>query len=409
MLTLTPPRLVGEYGLGYLANSLDLGCDCLGTIDYLDGHIVTHNGEPKTIKNAICIHEEDAGTGWKHTDYRVGGKTVVVRNRKLVVSSVYTVSNYEYRIAYEFGLDGTLGCEIGLTGILNLSLLAPGEKASYGTEVAPQIAAHIHQHLFSVRIDPHIDGPLNSVVEQQIEVSPHKTGSKENWAGNAFDSKSRVLQTTGEAVRDADASVERTWVFVNENKKHYASGKPTGYKLMLPNQPRLYAQPDSICAIRAPFAKHHIWTVPYADERKYPAGKHCVQTTKTPEDSLPGWVGDGKDSIANKDIVSFVTVGVTHVVRPEDEYRFLLKNFRAWSPYPSYLFPLLHFPVMPTEHARFLIKPTSFFARNPMLDVKGDRDVKSLPATQVAPDGHAANGQTNGHTNGHTNGAACCN
>ncbi len=81
---------VGEYGLGYLCNSLDLGCDCLGTIDYMDGHIVAHDGTPKTIKNAICIHEEDAGTGWKHTDYRVGGKSAVVRNRKLIISSVYT-------------------------------------------------------------------------------------------------------------------------------------------------------------------------------------------------------------------------------------------------------------------------------------------------------------------------------
>ncbi|KDN44702.1 hypothetical protein K437DRAFT_256938 [Tilletiaria anomala UBC 951] len=351
---------VGEYGLGYLANSLDLGCDCLGSIEYMDGVVAQHDGTPLTIKNAICIHEEDAGLGWKHTDFRVGGKTAVVRNRKLIISSVYTVANYEYRVAFLLGLDGTLECEIGLTGILNVTLLAPGEKPTYATEVAPQIAAHIHQHLFSVRIDPHIDGPRNSVVEQTIEPSPHATGSAQNWAGNAFDAHRRTLRTAGEAVRDAHTDSERSWIFVNENRTHYASGKPVGYKLMTTNQPRLYAKPDSIVAKRAPFATHHFWTVPYADDRKYPAGKHCVQTLATPSDSILGWVGDGSASIENTDIVSFATVGITHVVRPEDG------------------------PVMPAEHVRLALKPTSFFRRNPMLDVPAIKDKKSVHAAASA-------------------------
>ena len=28
---------VGDYGLGFCANSLELGCDCLGHIQYFDG------------------------------------------------------------------------------------------------------------------------------------------------------------------------------------------------------------------------------------------------------------------------------------------------------------------------------------------------------------------------------------
>lgn len=31
---------VGDYGLGLCANSLELGCDCLGHIKYFDGHII---------------------------------------------------------------------------------------------------------------------------------------------------------------------------------------------------------------------------------------------------------------------------------------------------------------------------------------------------------------------------------
>ena len=46
------------------------------------------------IKNAICIHEEDAGLLWKHTDYRPGGRAQTVRSRRLVVSMVCTLANY---------------------------------------------------------------------------------------------------------------------------------------------------------------------------------------------------------------------------------------------------------------------------------------------------------------------------
>lgn len=371
---------VGEYGLGYMANSLSLGCDCLGSIEYMDGHVAKHNGSVETIKNAICIHEEDAGLLWKHTDYRPGGRAHNVRNRKLVLSMVCTVANYEYQINWNFHLDGNIELEIKLTGVLSLYQLAQGESTGgYGTEVAPRINAHYHQHLFSLRVDPHIDGALNSIQEQHIEEDPHPSKSAENWAGNAFTAPTRILQTAGEGVRDAKADIERSWTFVNENSKHYASGKNAGFKVMCKDMPRLYAKQDSITAIRAPFAKHHIWTVPYEDAHRYPAGKYVPQTFKAPKDSIEEWVGDGKKSIANADIVSYITIGTTHVPRPED------------------------FPVMPAETVRMMLKPVNFFRRNPALDVPSTNDANSVPAA-------AANGVTNG-SNGNGNGSAavaCC-
>ena len=45
----------GEYGIGALANSLALGCDCLGSITYLDADFCTRSGGIETIKSAICI------------------------------------------------------------------------------------------------------------------------------------------------------------------------------------------------------------------------------------------------------------------------------------------------------------------------------------------------------------------
>lgn len=75
--------------------------------------------------------------------------------------------------------------------------------------------------------------------------------------------------------------------------------------------PPLWAKPDSFIAIRAPFAKHNLWTIPYNDDHRYPAGMYVPQTQVTPEDSIEKWVGDGKAEIANKDIVSYLTFGTS--------------------------------------------------------------------------------------------------
>jgi primary-amine oxidase len=46
-------------------------------------------------ENAICLHEQDGGIGWKHTNYRTN-VAAVTRARTLVLQTIITVANYEY-------------------------------------------------------------------------------------------------------------------------------------------------------------------------------------------------------------------------------------------------------------------------------------------------------------------------
>lgn len=55
----------------------------------MDAHFVNRAGGTDTIKNAICIHEEDNGILFKHTDFRDNSCTVT-RARKLIVSQIFT-------------------------------------------------------------------------------------------------------------------------------------------------------------------------------------------------------------------------------------------------------------------------------------------------------------------------------
>src|SRR2546423_688216 len=90
-------------------------------------------GQPRTIPNAICIHEEDSGIWWKHTDI-FNGSAQSRRQRRLVVSYFTTVGNYDYGFYWYFYLDGTIELEVKATGVLFTSAY-PGPD-SEGTDHA---------------------------------------------------------------------------------------------------------------------------------------------------------------------------------------------------------------------------------------------------------------------------------
>lgn len=85
----------GDVGLGRAANSLENGCDCLGTMKYFSWADVNSNGEAVQSKNVVCCHEQDNGILWKHTNTPTGTATVV-RQRLLILQTIITVGNYDY-------------------------------------------------------------------------------------------------------------------------------------------------------------------------------------------------------------------------------------------------------------------------------------------------------------------------
>lgn len=249
---------LGEYGGGYMTNSLSLGCDCKGSIYYMDFDFVNKAGAANTIKNAICIHEEDAGILFKHTDFR-DDSVIVTRARKLLVSHIFTAANYEYCVYWIFHQDGTIQLEIKLTGILNTYAMNPGEDThGWGTEVYPGVNAHNHQHLFCLRVDPNLDGANNTIFQVDAARGPGEVGSEENKYGNAFYAKKTRYTTPTEAMADYNGSTSRTWDICNENKLHPYSKRPISYKLISREVPTFLPREGGLAWKRAGFARHAI-------------------------------------------------------------------------------------------------------------------------------------------------------
>jgi primary-amine oxidase len=329
---------VGEYGVGWLANSLELGCDCLGTIRYFDAHLADSDGKVLTLPNVVCMHEEDEGILWKHTNFRTG-HVEVRRSRRLVISFIATVGIYEYGFFWSLYQDGSIGVEVKLTGIMNIGAVQPGEAPRYGKKLAPHLYAPNHQHFFCFRLDPMVDGPDNSVVEERTVAVPM---GEENPYGNAFLVEDRLLRTEQEAQQTVDASLARSWKIINPEVSNPVSGEPVSYQLMPGSNVLPFADARSSFVRRAGFTTRHLWVTPYRREERYPAGEYPNQHPGGA--GLPAWTQANR-SVENKAIVVWYTLGVHHAPRIED-----------W-------------PVMPVACAGFLLRPNGFFTENPALDV----------------------------------------
>ena len=329
-----------EYSIGHTINSLELGCDCLGSIYYFDTHRVKGDGGVKTDKNGICLHEEDFGIAWKHSNARQG-VNVVRRNRRLVISSFHTVGNYDYGFYWYLYLDGLIEFEVKLTGIVGVSAEnAETLDQRYAPLIGLNLSGPLHQHLFSVRMEWALDGGKCSLYEDNVEAVPI---GEDNPNGTIFRNNSTLLKTENEAKRNINPFSSRKWKIVSSGSKN-ALGNPVAYKVLAGAAQRYVGHHSSFVAKRAPFCKFNLFATPFAPGELSAGGDSPVMST--------GGLGldlftQNNRSIVDCNLVTWHTTGLTHVPRPED-----------W-------------PIMPTEMCKIAFMPSGFFDKNPVLDLPG--------------------------------------
>ena len=328
---------IGEYGVGVNTNSLTLGCDCVGEIHYFDFDFVNTAGEIEAIPNAVCMHEEDDSILWKHTELRTS-KVEVRRGRKLIVSSIATLGNYEYAFYWIFRQDGSIELEVKAIGLMQTAAVPPGELPRFGTMVEEGCYAPNHQHFFCARLDMNLDGPNNQVVEVNTCADPM---GPDNPLGNAFYARTTVLQKELDARRKHQYETARTWVVQNPNSKNRMGGN-VGYKIQPMEVTLPYWRPESEIARRGGYLDYHLWVTPYDRSEAYPAGQYPNQNPGP--DGLPVWTQKNR-GIVNTNVVVWYNFGHHHIPRLED-----------W-------------PLMPTAKLGFMLKPTNFFDMAACMDV----------------------------------------
>ncbi|KAA0096111.1 primary-amine oxidase [Mycolicibacterium sp. P1-18] len=327
---------IGEWGLGFMTTSLELGCDCLGEIRYLDAVMHDSTGAPYTITNAICIHEEDGAVLWKHVDHDSGAE--VRRIRRLTISFHVTVANYEYLVYWRLYQDGNIECEVRATGIMVTTPLAPGAPNPNGTLVDERTYAPFHQHFLVARLDMDVDGSDNTVVMSESYAEPM---GPDNPYGLSLVTRNVPLRSESEGMQDVDFATQRAWKVVNPNVTNGVGTHPA-YKLVPGGAIPAMFDPASPVLKRANVIGHTLWVTPNSADERWPAGEFVNQSA---EDTGLGQWTKANRPIENTDVVLWYVFGLHHITRPED-----------W-------------PVMPVDVVSFWLKPFGFFDRNPSLDV----------------------------------------
>ncbi|HEY2314591.1 MAG TPA: primary-amine oxidase [Streptosporangiaceae bacterium] len=327
---------IGEWGLGFMMTSLEQGCDCLGEIRYLDAVQHDSHGQPRTIRNAICIHEEDDGILWKHVDERSG--TAVRRARRLVISFHVTVANYEYLVYWRFYQDGNIECEVRATGIMVTSYFPAGGQPPTGTLVDERTYAPYHQHFIVARLDLDVDGQPNTVYAVESQALPV---SDANPHGLALVTRETPLRTEFDGRQDMNWATQRSWKVVSSTSVNGLGERPA-YKLVPGGSFPALIDESSPAFQRAQVIGHALWVTPYSPDERWPCGE--FPNLSDTDHGLPAWTARDRP-IEDTDLVLWHVFGLHHITRPED-----------W-------------PVMPVDRTSFWLKPWGFFDRNPALDV----------------------------------------
>ncbi|KAF7594904.1 hypothetical protein BBP40_007939 [Aspergillus hancockii] len=334
-------EIVTPYGSPWsMTQSLLLGNDCPGAKHFLDAVTATSKGEPFLIKNAVGIHEEDNGLLYKHTDTR-DNSGVSARDRKLIISQVMNTANFDYAFYHTFTLDGTYKLEVKLTGPPTTSWLPQSEDGGVGS--APEIDAQDRQHMFCLRIDPAIDGPHNTVIQNDTILMNGYDDIPNHPTDNTFKTKKTPFHTASQGAASYRYETSRTWDITNPNSLNPNSRKPVAYRIINRNWLPLYNQPEGK---RYDFCQKALWVAPHRDGEIYPAGKYICKSAKETyhpdNETLLDWAARD-ESIENTDIVCYVQFGLTYSPRAED------------------------FPIMPVESVSVTLRASNFFKSNPAL------------------------------------------
>jgi primary-amine oxidase len=339
---------IGEWGLGYMTTSLELGCDCLGEIVYVDAVVPDSHGEPVAIERAVCLHEEDNAVLWKHVDSETGAE--VRRMRRMVVSAHVTVANYEYLVYWRFYQDGNIECEIRATGLMvTTPMQADSDSSPYGTTVDRRTYAPFHQHFVVAKLDLDIDGEENTVVEVDSVAAPIGDG---NPYGLALSTETTAIESESQSARDFNWETQRSWKVINPNKLN-RHGSNTAYKLVPGAAIPALLDSSSPVYQRAPVIGHSVWVTAYDDNERWPAGDYPTQSSE--DTGITRWIADDAPLLGT-DVVLWYVFGIHHITRVED-----------W-------------PIMPVDIISFWLKPFGFFDQNPSLDA---------PNTMSSAGGHS--------------------
>jgi primary-amine oxidase len=237
---------------------------------------------------------------------------------------ICTVANYEYIFIFILDQAANVELEVRATGILSTVPFdnENGETVPWGTNVGPGVMAPFHQHMFSFRVDPAIDGFKNTVYYEDSVPLPE---DDKNPYLVGYTTEQTVISQSASA--ETDINRHRVFKIRNDSVVNPITYKPVAYKLHAAPSQMLIMGKNAIGYQRAEFASKPIWVTKYQDDELFAAGEFTNQSRRA--NGVETWV-QRKDNTENEDVVLWHCKLQNHALLHFDErLTLLLSSF--WS------------------------------------------------------------------------------
>ncbi|KAF4599302.1 hypothetical protein EYR40_006394 [Pleurotus pulmonarius] len=308
------------YGMGQTVRPLMPLYDCPAGSVYLPATIFDGEGVTKVTPRATCIFEMDTNRPiTRHAGWGVGDWGAV-KGYVLVVRSISTVGNYDYRQQwdYTFGLDGSIEVRVSASGYVQASPPTP-EEEPYSGKIFRTSRGALHDHVVNFKVDLDILGTANSFLKTsmaQEEVT--QPWFDDEWGTTGIQQRvSRdYIQTEADSRVNYPTNFQGGYSIVNKDK-HNDFGTVRGYTIMAGPNPIHAAVTGSPRALRnANWAGHNIAVTKRKDNEHSSSSMWNQHLPGNPTINFDKFF-DG-ESLDQEDLVAWINVGTHHLPQAED-------------------------------------------------------------------------------------------
>ncbi|KAF3812341.1 hypothetical protein GH733_019677 [Mirounga leonina] len=295
----------GSFGLGKYSTPLTRGVDCPYLATYVDWHFLLESHTPKTIRDAICVFEQNQGLPLRrhHSNFYshyFGGLAETV----LVVRSVSTLLNYDYLWDMVFHSSEAIEVRLHITGYISSAFLF-GAARRYGNQVGEQTLGTVHTHNAHFKVDLDVGGPENWVWAEDMTYVPTPVPWSPEHQMQRLQVTRKLLETEEQAAFPlGGAPPPLRW------------GHPRGYRIQLLSFAGEPLPQNSSLERAFSWGRYHLAVTQRKEAEQSSTSIYNQNDPWAPTVDFADFINN--ETIAGEDLVAWVTAGFLHIPHAED-------------------------------------------------------------------------------------------
>ncbi|XP_069093839.1 amine oxidase [copper-containing] 3-like [Pleurodeles waltl] len=303
-----------SFGIGRFSHELVRGVDCPYQATYVETHHMIESQTPETVKNSICIFEQNAGIPLRrhysnlHSMYYGGLPSTV-----LVIRAVSTLINYDYVWDFLFYQNGVIEAKVSATGYISSSFLY-ADGLDFGSRVGEHTLGTLHTHFINYKVDLDIGGTANSFLTQDMKFDTFNIPWQPEVQIQRPKIVRQVVEKENQAAYRLDDKMPRYVHFASNQTNKW--GHPRSYRIQIVSFAGEYLPETSPVENSMNWARYKLAVTKRKEEELQSTSIFNQNDPWTPTVKFTDFINE--ENITNEDLVAWITAGFLHIPHSED-------------------------------------------------------------------------------------------